>query len=113
MAHDIERFSFGQLTSNSDGKTSASGVMGLLICTIGCICFLLGAIDRIYFSQSIDIMTQTIIFTGIGGALLGVKKWRSLIGPNPEPDYPTEDDGVEDEANDQDHHWYQRDPFGN
>jgi hypothetical protein len=75
--YDGNRFSFAQMTSNGDGKTSASGSMGILICVIGCLSFLLGALDRIFFSHSIDIMTQTVVFTGIGAGLLGVKKWKA------------------------------------
>jgi hypothetical protein len=75
--YDANRFSFAQMTSNGDGKTSASGSMGVLIVIIGCLSFLLGAIDRIFFSHSIDIMTQTIVFTGIGAGLLGLKKWKA------------------------------------
>lgn len=72
------RFSFAQMTSNGDGKTSASGTMGVLIVVVGCLSFLLGAVDRIFFSHSIDIMTQTIVFTGIGAGLLGLKKWKAV-----------------------------------
>jgi hypothetical protein len=70
----IDRFSFAQMTSNSDGKTSGSGTMGVLICTIGCITFLLGCIDKMFINNDVDILTQTIIFTGIGTALLGYRK---------------------------------------
>lgn len=68
------RFSFGQMTSNQDGKTSGSGTMGILICTIGAISFLLGVIDKLWISGSIDVITQSIIFVGIGAALLGYRK---------------------------------------
>ena len=71
---DSNKFSFAQLTSNSDGKTSGSGTMGILICTIGCLTFLIGCVDKIFFSKDVDILVQTIIFTGIGAALLGVRK---------------------------------------
>jgi hypothetical protein len=71
---DINKFSFSQLTSNSDGKTSGSGTMGVLICFIGCLTFLIGCVDKIFFSHDVDILVQTIIFTGIGAALLGVRK---------------------------------------
>jgi hypothetical protein len=70
----VDRFSFAQMTSNSDGKTSGSGTMGILICTIGCLTFLLGCIDKMFINNDIDILTQTIIFTGIGAALLGYRK---------------------------------------
>ena len=71
---DMNRFSFGQMTSNSDGKTSGSGTMGILICTVGSLCFLLGAIDKLFVSGSIDVITQSIIFVGIGATLLGYRK---------------------------------------
>lgn len=70
----IERFSFAQMTSNSNGKTSGSGTMGVLMCTIGTICFFMGCLDKMFISHDIDILTQTIIFTGIGAALLGYRK---------------------------------------
>ena len=71
----IERFSFAQMTSNSkDGKTSASGTMGVLICTTGTLCFLIGCLDKVFINKDIDIITQSIIFVGIGASLLGVRK---------------------------------------
>jgi hypothetical protein len=70
----IERFSFGQLTSNSDGKTSGSGTAGLYIVLIGGICFLMGCIDKMFLNDSVDIITQSIVFAPIGAALLGYRK---------------------------------------
>ena len=70
----IESFSFGQMTSNSDGKTSASGTMGVLVCTIGTLCFLIGCLDKVFINKDIDIITQSIIFVGIGAGLLGIRK---------------------------------------
>lgn len=70
----IDRFSIAQMTSNSDGKTSGSGTMGVLMCTIGTICFFMGCLDKMFINHDIDILTQTIIFTGIGAALLGYRK---------------------------------------
>lgn len=71
---NINKFSFGQLTSNSDGKTSASGTAGLYIIFIGGICFLMGCIERMFIDQSIDVITQSIVFVGIGAGLLGYRK---------------------------------------
>jgi len=65
----INRFSFAQMTSNSNGKTSASGTMGVLICTIGSISFLYGSLIR-----DNEILLQTVVFTGIGAGLLGYRK---------------------------------------
>jgi hypothetical protein len=71
---NMEKFSFAQLTSNSDGKTSGSGTAGLYIVFIGGICFLLGCIDKMFLDKSVDILTQSIIFVSIGTALLGYRK---------------------------------------
>lgn len=76
---NINKFSFSQMTSNSDGKTSGSGTMGVLICTIGTLCFLLGAIDTAFITKTTDIMVQSIIFVGIGAALLGYRKSKPPI----------------------------------
>jgi len=70
----IERFSFGQMTSNENGKTSASGTMGILICIIGTLCFLMGCVDKMFLNKDIDVITQSIIFVGIGAGLLGYRK---------------------------------------
>ena len=70
----MEKFSFAQLTSNSDGKTSGSGTSGLYIVFIGGICFLLGCINKMFLDKSADILTQSIIFISIGATLLGYRK---------------------------------------
>ena len=74
MLGNINKFSFGQMTSSADGKTSGSGSMGILICFVGSLCFILGCVDKMFFSSSVDILTQSIIFTGIGASLLGYRK---------------------------------------
>lgn len=71
---NFQKFSFGELTSNSKGKTSASGTMGILICVVGTLCFLLGSLDKMFFTKDIDIITQAVIFTGMGVTLLGYHK---------------------------------------
>ena len=80
------------MTSNDSGKTSGSGSMGVLICTVGALSFLLGVLDKIFFTHAIDIMTQTIIFTGIGASLLAVRKVKetetSSTEKNETPDSP-------------------------
>ncbi|NBU99468.1 MAG: hypothetical protein EBS19_14880 [Spirochaetia bacterium] len=73
---DINKFSFAQLTSNSDGKTSGSGTAGLYVVFIGGVCFLLGCIDKIFFDRSSDILTQSIVFVSIGATLLGYRKYK-------------------------------------
>jgi hypothetical protein len=71
---NISKFSFGELTSNSNGKTSGSGTAGIYIVFIGGVCFLLGCIDKMFLDKSVDIITQSIILIGIGAGLLGYRK---------------------------------------
>ena len=71
---NLEKWSFGQMTSNSNGKTSSSGTMGVLICTIGTLSFFLGCIDKMFIHADVEILTQSIIFVGIGATLLGYRK---------------------------------------
>jgi hypothetical protein len=70
---DIKKFSFGEMTSNDNGKTSATSSAGAYIIFIGGLCFLLGCIDKMFLDKSIDIINQSVMFTTIGAALLGVK----------------------------------------
>lgn len=72
----INKFSFAQMTSNSNGKTSASGTMGVLICTVGSISFLYGSIVK-----DNNILLQSVVFTGIGAGLLGYRKSQDPAKP--------------------------------
>ncbi len=76
---DINKFSFGQLTSNSDGKTSGSGTAGLYIVFIGGMCFFLGCIDKMWITHTVDVITQSIILVGIGVGLLGYRKSKEAV----------------------------------
>jgi hypothetical protein len=73
----LDGFSFSQMTSNGDGKTSGSGTMGILICIVGTICFLLGCVDKVFISNDADIITQSIVFVSIGAGLLGLRKFKA------------------------------------
>ena len=77
LTNDVNKFSIPQMTSNADGKTSASGTMGVLICVVGAMCFLLGCVDKMWVNKDVDIITQSIIFVGIGASLLGLRKFKS------------------------------------
>jgi hypothetical protein len=70
---DLSKFSFSEMTSNNNGKTSATSTAGIYIIAIGGICFLLGCIDKMFLDKSADIINQAVVFTSIGAALLGVK----------------------------------------
>lgn len=77
MKPNISKFSWAELFSNNDGKTSGSGFSGVIICLVGTLCFLLGCIDKMFISKGIDIITQSIVFVGIGATLLGARKFLS------------------------------------
>lgn len=77
MLPNLKKFSFAEMTSNSDGKTSASGTIACLICVVGTICFLIGCLDKIFINKDVDIITQSIIFVGIGASLLGLRKYKA------------------------------------
>lgn len=70
---DINKFSFAQMTSNTTGKTSASGTMGVFTISIGLITFVMGSVDY-FIDANNDIMVQSIILIGIGAGLLGYRK---------------------------------------
>jgi hypothetical protein len=70
---NIQKFSFAEMTSNNNGKTSATSTAGAYIIFIGGLSFLLGVIDKMFLEKSIDIINQAVMFTTIGAALLGVK----------------------------------------
>jgi hypothetical protein len=86
LKQSIDKFSFGQLTSNNNGKTSASGTAGLYIIAIGGVCFLLGCADKMFFDNSVDIITQSIMLIGIGVTLLGYRKSKDSISETLEKD---------------------------
>jgi hypothetical protein len=67
-------FSWAELFSDQNGKTSGTSFTGIIICMVGTLCFLLGCIDKMWISKSIDIITQSITFVLIGASLMGLKK---------------------------------------
>jgi hypothetical protein len=74
MKPNISKFSWAELFSNETGKTSASGFTGVVISLVGTLCFFMGCVDKMFFTNSVDIITQSIILVGIGVTLLGVRK---------------------------------------
>jgi hypothetical protein len=85
---DIKKFSFGEMTSNDTGKTSSTSTAGVYIVFIGGLCFLLGCIDKMFLDKSIDIINQSVMFTTIGAALLGVK---NVVGSGKKTEAPAEE----------------------
>lgn len=71
---NIDKFSFAQLVSNNSGKTSGSGAMGVLICTVGCLGFLVSVGFAIFKSEAVNLANESLTAIGIGAALLGYRK---------------------------------------
>lgn len=74
MLSNISNFSWAELFSNDNGKTSGTAFTGIVISLVGALCFLLGCIDKMWISHTIDVITQSIVLVGIGATLLGVRK---------------------------------------
>ena len=88
----MKKFSFIQMSSNSDGKTSASGTMGVVICSVASLCFLLGA-----FTKQDSLLVQCTVFGGLGAGLLGYRKYKEGPIVDPGSDKKDDDDEGEDE----------------
>ena len=72
----MSKFSFAQMTSNSDGKTSGSGTSGIYLVFVGGVVGILGAISGLFMNSPVA-ATVLLYSTGIittGAALLGYRK---------------------------------------
>jgi hypothetical protein len=72
---DSKKFRFTELFTNQNGKNSASGFCGLFIIIFGI--FFFGITMLGYWKQipnTLQVMSNVVIFIGIGGTLLGVRK---------------------------------------
>ena len=78
---NVSKFSFQEIFSNDNGKSSGSGFAGVVICTIGAICFLMGVVDKMFLSHTPDVMNSTIGFVTLGAGLLGVRKFMNNKNP--------------------------------
>jgi hypothetical protein len=85
MKPNMHEFSWSELFSNGDGKTSGTAFCGIIISMIGSFCFLLGCIDKMFISTSIDVISQSIVFVGIGSGLLGLRKFVDSKKSSDEP----------------------------
>ena len=74
MISNVSKFSWAEMFSNDNGKTSGTAFTGIIICMVGTLCFFLGVIDKMWISKSIDVITQSITFVLIGASLMGIKK---------------------------------------
>jgi FtsH-binding integral membrane protein len=73
MIANINTFSWSQMLSNSNGKTSASAVAGISTTFVGLFGFLMGAVFFIYAKDgSIMMYSSALVGTGVG--VLGYRK---------------------------------------
>ena len=82
MIGDIKKFSFSEMTSNDNGKTSGSGTMGIFAVGAGLVVFLYATF------AAAALVNPAVTVIGIGAALLGVRKWQQ--GQN-QPDNEQQD----------------------
>ncbi len=70
---DMHKFSFAEMTSNSDGKTSGSGTVGIFAAFAGIVVFLMGAGLHVRNNDT-DLLNQGVIMLSLGAGLLGWRK---------------------------------------
>ena len=86
MKLDIGKFSFGEMTSNSSGKTSGSGSAGVYIVFVSVLMFVYGCFE-FHWSGKADIMMYSSANIVVGASLLGYRKSvdkTSIENGNPE-----------------------------
>lgn len=72
---DTKKWSFGEMTSNTNGKTSVTSTSGFIIVIVGSLSFLMGVVDKMFVDKSMEIINQAIVFTLIGAGLIGYKNY--------------------------------------
>jgi len=69
------RIKFWDLIRNSNGKLSGSGTSGFFISMFGILAFVAGVVGWfLEMDNVLEYLDKVIFFTGIGAALLGVRK---------------------------------------
>jgi hypothetical protein len=91
MQRSKKQFSWSELFSNETGKTSSTAFCGVVICVAGTLTFILGCFDKMWVTKSLDVINQSIMFVGIGAALMGVRKVVDSKNPIDPNQFPQED----------------------
>ena len=75
MDYEKSKFRFSETFNNSDGKTSGSGFIGVLIGLTSILGFIAGTIG-VYFKlpNVMELVDASIQFALLGGGLLGLRK---------------------------------------
>lgn len=61
------------MTNASDGRLSVTKVAGSLIILVGTFGFIYGIVDKSALSNTANILDESVLFTSLGAALLGIK----------------------------------------
>lgn len=97
--YDKSKFNLSETFNNGNGKSSGSGLAGLLLTFVGAASFLCAMMG--YFLQlpnTIEVMGKIIIILSLAAALLGLRKF---VGSK---DSVSVDEGPPDHDNHDDHH---------
>jgi hypothetical protein len=81
MSSQRDKFVIAELFSNEDGKTSASGFVGIMVGIVGCLAFITATVGYVKgIPNSIEVMQQSSIFIGSAVALLAARKFSPRRG---------------------------------
>jgi len=76
MGFDKSKFVFSETFNNTDGKTSGSGFMGILLGLVGSACMVAAMVGWFMnIPNVIEVMGKIIIVLSLSGALLGLRKF--------------------------------------
>lgn len=71
---DINKISISQMTSNQNGKTSATAISGLWLVLVGSICFSFSVLGYLKYGNSGEAMLQSLGLATLGTSLLVTKR---------------------------------------
>jgi hypothetical protein len=78
---DKSKFRFPETFNNSDGKTSGSGMVGVLMGLTTVLCFIAGTIGLFFGIEGIMELVDASLQLGLlSGALLGLRKATGIFG---------------------------------
>ena len=81
MKSQRDKFVIAEIFSNSDGKTSGSGFVGVMIGVVGCLGFLVAIVGYLFnMPNTVEVMRETTMFIGASSILLATRKVSGRIG---------------------------------
>jgi hypothetical protein len=98
MLFDKTKFSFKEITMNSNGKQSATGFIGVILGLVAAVSFMAAMVG--YFLEipnTIEVMAQMLKLIAASTVLLGVRKIAPRVGRTEEEIEEEVEDAVEEE----------------